>query len=213
MNKHIANITDKELRESFLAVNKQIDENSKQIAETRALIAENSKQMAESDARLEKQMAETRVLIAENSKQIDDLRTFINNDIGTTAQANEEFFFRSLERSLRLGNVQYDSIGRNLRLNNHSPEFDIVLFNHNAIAIAEVKKKAERRKLASMAAKKVARFKEMLPNYANYTFYFAIASMITHDDLVKEAKKAGIYLLAQGGDDKLTYLNDNVRPL
>ena len=48
MNKHIANITDKELRESFLAVNKQ---------------------MAESDARLEKQIAETRVLIAENSKE------------------------------------------------------------------------------------------------------------------------------------------------
>ena len=149
--------------------------------------------MAETDARL--------------SKKIDDLRTFINNDIGTTAQANEEFFFRSLERSLRLGNVQYDSIGRNLRLNNHSPEFDIVLINGDSVCIVEVKKNANIKEVDALIEKTISNFKEHCTKYADYKIYFALASVNIYPDLVTKSAEKGIFLLTEQ-NEVMEILND-----
>ena len=88
------------------------------------------------------QLAKTNAAVKNLSDEVEKLSNEIRSYIGNDSQSVEEYFYQTLAKNRRLGDTQYDEIGRNIRLNANSPEFDIVLYNCGTIGLVEVKKKA-----------------------------------------------------------------------
>ena len=197
---------DEDLKQALLQLSIQSAKTDAQLAKTDAQLAKTDAQLAETAA----QIKETDIQLAKTEAAVEKLSNEIRNHIGNDSQSDEEYFYQTLAKNMRLGNIQYDEIGRNIRLNANSPEFDIVLYNGNTIGLIEVKKKAHVDEVRSMAESKIKAFKRMLPHYANHQFYFGVATMVSYADLISLAKEQGIYLLTQQGN-QLAYLNDEVR--
>jgi hypothetical protein len=120
--------------------------------------------------------------------------------LGNYGEVAEEYFYRSLEKNKTLGKLKFNDIERNIRKTGKSVEFDIILINGNSIAIIEVKNKARPKDIKPMVEKKIKHFKIDYPEYADYIYYFGIASMITNDEMISQAKNEGIFLLTQNSD-------------
>ena len=204
---------DQDLKQALLQLSIQSAKTDAQLAKTDAQLAKTDAQLAETDAQLARtdaQIAKNDAKIAKAIASIEKLSVEIRGYIGNDSQSVEEYFYQTLAKKMRLGDTQYDEIGRNVRLNANSPEFDIVLYNGDTIGLVEVKKKAHPDDLESMAENKIKAFKKMLPHYADHRFYFGVATMVSYADLITLAKEQGIFLLTQQGDE-LAYLNDEVR--
>ena len=171
---------------------------NQKIAETFAGIAE-----------LRKSIAEDREAHRKTQEELSKLSKEIRNYIGNDAQSVEEYFYQTLKQTMELGGIQYDHIARNLQLHDNAPEFDTVLFNGGTICLIEVKKKAHPEQLLKMAKNKVQDFKQCFPNYADFAFHVGIATMVSHQELIRQAKEAGVYLLTQKSE-QLACLNEDV---
>jgi len=89
-------------------------------------------------------------------------------------------------------------------------QFDIVMLNDNAVAIIEVKYKAENDYPKEMVERKVRNFRILFPDYANYKIYLGLGSLVFEGRVVQEAEKYGIGLLKQSGNT-IEYKTDWVR--
>ena len=210
------------IKQSQKETGRQIDENRKSIRDLREenrlgieelreankqgieeLREENRKGMEKLREELKKENHITAMMLKATDKKL-------NNFIGNYGSIAEEYFYRSLEQKMSLGNIKFDRIERNIKENYHSCEFDIILFNGDSIGIIEVKSRARYDKIKEIINSKITNFKRDFEDYKNYKIYFGIASMVTNKNLVDTAKENGIFLLTQKGDH-LELLNEEVR--
>ena len=115
-------------------------------------------------------------------------------------QSAEEFFFRSVRKTLKLAGIQFDRIERNVSLSEESPEFDMMLINGSHVMLLEVKYKAHPDQVEELAKGKTKFFRKQYTDYQNHALHFGIASMIVQKDLITASQKAGVYLITQEGD-------------
>ena len=129
--------------------------------------------------------------------------------MGNSAQITEEYFYRSLEKDKTLGKLKFYEIDRNIRKTSHHVEYDIILINGDSIGIIEVKNKAHPKDIKPLIEKKIKHFKLDYPQYEEYKYYFGIATMITNEQMIQEAKESGIFLLTQNANH-LEIVNEGV---
>ncbi len=166
------------------------------LKETDAILKENAVQQKEIKASLK----ETDALLKKTVRKLDSIGDQLAAIGINTGQSAEEFFFRSVGKSLKLAGIQFDSIERNVSMSDELPEFDMVLSNGTHVMILEVKYKAHPDEVGELAMKKTENFRKLYPRYRNHALHFGIASMITNTDLVREARREGVCLLTQQGD-------------
>ena len=75
-------------------------------------------------------------------------------------QSAEEFFFRSVRKTLKLAGIQFDRIERNVSLSEESPEFDMMLINGSHVMLLEVKYKAHPDQVEELAKGKTKFFRK-----------------------------------------------------
>jgi len=173
----------------------------KRFAETDAKLnkffAETNAQLAKTDA----QLAKTDAQLAKTDAQLKKLSDMVGGTVNNQGQAVEEFFYRSLAKQLRVSNMKFDVIYRNLtgHIKGLQDEFDIVLANGDTLALFEVKTKAHTSLVETMLQRKIPNLRKVLPNFKNYKIYAGIASLVTYDELIEEVKKHGLFLLTQHG--------------
>ena len=199
--------TDKQLKETDRILSKKIEETdrilSKKIEETDRIL---SKKIGETDRILSKKIGETDRIL---SKKIGETDRILKKFIGGYGDVSEEYFYQGCKKTMKLGNINFDFIDRNVRKYFGAPEFDIVLYNGDSIGIIEVKSRANPHYLN--IEKKVNDFKESFPQYKDYKFYFGVGTMSTkNDELFEFCSTKGIFLLGQNGDH-LELLNEKVR--
>ena len=195
-----------ELRQSQKETGRQIqelkEENRKGIEELRQSQKETDKQLKETDRILSEKISD----LKQSQKETDKM---LRNFIGGYGDTSEEYFYQSSKKEMRLGNIKFDFIDRNVRKYSGAPEFDIVLYNGDSIGIIEVKTRANPHYLN--VEKKINDFKESFPQYKDYKFYFGVATMSTkNDELFEFCSNKGIFLLGQNGEN-LELLNEKVR--
>ncbi len=166
------------------------------LKETDAILKENAVQQKEIKASLK----ETDALLKKTVRKLDSIGDQLAAIGINTGQSAEEFFFRSVGKTLKLADIQFDSIERNVSMSDELPEFDMVLSNGTHVMILEVKYKAHPDEVGELAMKKTGNFRKLYPRYRNHALHFGIASMITNTDLVREARREGVCLLTQQGD-------------
>jgi hypothetical protein len=74
-----------------------------------------------------------------------------------------------------------------------------VLYNHNAVALIEVKYKAHLNNIP-VVLKKADTFRILFPNYKDFKFYLGLASMAFYPELEQECIQQGIAIIKQVGD-------------
>ena len=181
-----------ELRKSQAETSKQIKENGEQIQELR-----------KSQAQTDEQMKKT----GEEIKRVTNLLGNMGINTGSFA---EEFFYRSLQLNPRLGNILFDSIERRYRPVKGGTDYDIVLKNGTCIGLIEVKYNAHPEQVKEIKERKIKQLRGQVHEFPQFQLYFGLASMITSEKLIENAKKEGIFLLTQKGEH-LEVVNQEVR--
>ena len=98
--------------------------------------------------------------------------------------------------------IKYDTISKNIHIKRKrlEDEFDVVLYNGNSIALIECKYKAHEKDLTKLVEKKVNNFRELNPDYANYTIYCGLGSFSFYPELEQQALDLGVAVLKQKGE-------------
>ena len=139
-------MTHAELRQEIAETVAGLREIRASFADMRAAQVESDQRLAaaklESEQRMEAERRKTEAAQLKMSAEVDKLSREIRNYIGNDAETVEDYFYRTLRKSYRLGGVKYNDIGRHVQLHDQAPEFDVVLYNATHVAVVEVKKKA-----------------------------------------------------------------------
>ena len=202
---------DRKRAEEFRMEMKARDEaDRKRAEELRKEHAEGMDRLRKSQEEHAKGMDRLRKSQEDTDRRLKNLGDKMEGFMGNYGAATEELFYRCFEERPFLGEVEFDSVGRRIKIDENSAEFDVVLTNGECVGIVEVKSKAHPKDLDSLIDRKIRHFKLDYPEFENHAFYFGIASLVTHRDLIDRAREKGIFLLTQKGDN-LEIVNDEVR--
>ena len=163
-----------------------------------------------SQKKTDKGIKELREAQKKTDEMVKKLSKNINGFLGNYGEAIEEHFYRSLSEVMMLGEIKFDEIRRRERYDDNSIEFDILLRNGESVGIIEVKSKVHPKDIEGLTREKVMGFKRDYPDESKKKIYFGIASMITNESMIEEAKKNEIFLITQRGDH-LEVVNEKVR--
>jgi len=153
--------------------------------------AETDRQMKETDRKLDK--------VGEQIKATNQQLGGITYNQGSFA---EEYFFNSFDNGQRnFFGERFDEIAKNLknRWQGLEDEYDIVLYNHESVAIIEVKYKAHINNIPEVL-KKAETYRILFPSYQNFKIYLGLASMSFYPELEQECIEQGIAVIKQVGD-------------
>jgi hypothetical protein len=146
------------------------------------------------------QLIDRRIKVVENN--IDKLNQLVGGMGNNQGLAAEEEFFNSFVKTMRLGDMKFHSIERNLRkhCDGIQDEFDIVLTNSEIILLAEVKFNFHHNDVKNVL-NKISNFKKLYPQYQNFQVYGAVAGKILSKKTIEAAKKFNLFVVAQEGNE------------
>ncbi|ETR71855.1 MAG: hypothetical protein OMM_02175 [Candidatus Magnetoglobus multicellularis str. Araruama] len=148
------------------------------------------------------------------NKQIQEVNQMIGGVGNSNGLNAEEFFSKSLEKSLKIGNYVFDDIGMNFskysKKNKMKQQYDIVMHNTDIIAVIEVKYKLTQDYVEKFYKKSLPRFKDLFPMYANYKLLGGVASFSDEKNARKLAADYGLFVLGQAGNN-IEIINSDVR--
>jgi hypothetical protein len=130
----------------------------------------------------------------------------LQKEVGGIAHNNgafaEEYFANALEEKKVFAGVHFDDFDHKVKatVGKVRDEFDIVLYNGDAVALIEVKYKVHLNDVEKMVTQKVPNFRALFPYYADHKIYLGIGSMAFYDDVITKAKELGIGILRQKGE-------------
>ena len=216
--------------QDFASVWALMDENARQLAETKKLIAESNERadkstkesnermdrmFEESNERLDRMFEESKKLVDATTANIDkylaeikETRKEVGGIGNTYGKHAESYFFESLKKSKQFGGITYKHVVNNVKgtytMQNETmivDEFDIVMHNGDSIVIIEVKSKVEEEHVIDLINRKIGNYKLMSPQYAHKKFYLGVAGFFIKKDAEKEALKCGVGILTLSGDN------------
>jgi len=147
------------------------------------------------------QMKETDERMRKTDEKLERIGIHLGNITANQGDVAEEFFFNSLVKDMRLGNIRFEDVMKNLfkQRGKIQEEYDLIMTNGDSLAIIEVKYKAHQNDLVKLA-RKMHNFKKLFPIYQNFKQYGAIASFHINDDAKKEALERGYFVLQRQGE-------------
>ena len=170
---------------------------------------ETALQMQETDRRMQELQKSQSITSADFDRRMKEINKTLGgwaNNHGTFA---EEYFYNSFENGKKnFFGEHFDEIKKKWSSSwqGVEDEYDIVLCNHTAVAIIEVKYKAHVNDIPAVL-KKAETFRILFPNYKDFKIYLGLASLAFYPELEQECIKEGIAIIKQVGDTVI--INDN----
>ena len=185
-------------------------------------MAESKQQSKENERMLTEKLAETDMLLketivaadkrnieadkrsAETDRQIKELKEMIGGVSNSNGMAAEEFFINTIERGNRniFGEHFTDCFSLVRRYNKEKKlrsEQDIILVNGEAVALVEVKYKAQRADIQKII-NRLPSFRALHPEYKTHRIYLGLAAMAFDNGVERESEKEGIAIVKQVGN-------------
>jgi hypothetical protein len=147
-------------------------------------------------------MQETDRQMQDTDRRMKELQKTVGGVTKNQGAFAEEYFFNSFENGKKnFFGEKFDDISKHLknRWKGIEDEYDIVLYNHAAVAIIEVKYKAHINDIPDVR-KKAETFRILFPTFKDYKIYLGLASMSFYEDIEKECIKQGIAVIKQNGE-------------
>ncbi|GAB6391868.1 MAG: hypothetical protein MdMp014T_1241 [Treponematales bacterium] len=160
---------------------------------------EEMKQILRETDKIVKELAESQ---KETDRQLRELKAQVSGVSDNIGLSAEEYFQTAFAKNLNFAGVQFDEMLPNLgkTRGGKSCEFDIVLVNHDAVALIEAKHRIHVSFPEEMATKKAAEFRFFFPEYKGCKLYLGAAGFSVDKRAVDEARRLGVGLLKQDGD-------------
>jgi len=162
--------------------------------------AENSR--IESEKRMEKSRIDDEKSRKDAEKRMKELQKTIGGWANNQGSFAEEYFFNSFENGKKnFFGEKFDEVKKNLKnfWKGIEDEYDIVLYNHDSVALIEVKYKANINDIP-IVLKKAETFRILFPYYKDFKIYLGLASMSFYPELEQECINQGIAVIKQVGD-------------
>ncbi len=156
----------------------------------------------------DKKFEDTKKMFQDTDKRFKE----IHDELGGIGKSNgeiaEDFFYKGLEANMKVADLHFDYIDRNLhrKRNNTEAEYDIILYNNYKVLVVEIKYNFRMKQLRDFYTDKLKRFRSLFPEYSKYKLYGAVAALTFDKNVVKEAQEYGFYVLSQN-NDKIKLLN------
>ena len=169
------------------------------LQETAKSLKEAEQERKASSARFEREREKSNADFDRRMKKLEQLTGSLANNNGSFA---EEYFFNSFENGKQnFFGEHFDDISKQLKnkWQGLEDEYDIVLYNHSAVAIIEVKFKAREDHIPQVL-KKADTFRILFPNYKDFKIYLGLAAMSFHTNVEEECINQGIAVIKQVGD-------------
>ncbi len=172
-----------------------------ELKELVAGLAITSKELQQAQKETDEQMKRT----DEQMKRTDEKLERIGIKLGNISQNQwdvaEEFFFQSLIKDNRLGDIRFDDVTKNMAKHRGKlqEEYDLVMTNGDVVAVVEVKYKAHSNDLDKLD-RKMRHFKQLFPLYQHFKQYGAIAAFHINDDAKEDALRRGYFVLQRSGE-------------
>ena len=184
--------TSEQLRKSSEEFDKRLKETDRQLKETSEQLKETDRQLKETDRKLQS----IGIQLGNMSKNQGDVA--------------EEYFVNSLKDSLKIANMNFDLLLKNVGLQTKkiNDEFDILLVNGESVAIIEVKYKVHPKDLEKLPSK--IEHLKLMPQYKGYKIYAGIAGFYVPNEVIEMAKEKGYFVLQRKGDVIQSY-TDNLK--
>lgn len=158
--------------------------------------------------------AETEKLINRIGTKVTDVNVRVEGIAKSNGKFAEELFFYSLYERKTISGIHFDDVSdgfkRLLKLPDGTrlqDQFDVVMTNDTAVAIVEIKYKADSDDVEELVGKKVRNFRILFPDFKDYDIYLGLGSLSFDEYVAKKAEGYGIALLRQVGDT-IEYSND-----
>jgi len=158
-------------------------------------------ELALSQKKMDKQMQQMRKDIEEMAHNRDLFAGEYFFDSSEMSFA-EEYFFKAFEGGKHdFFGERFDDIDKRLKgyWQGIHDEYDIVLFNHESVAIVEAKCRAHEGDVAQVL-RKAETFRVLFPNYRDHKIYLGLASTNFPPELERRCIGEGIAVIKQVGD-------------
>jgi hypothetical protein len=178
-------------------------------------LREMMKSLIESQQKTDEQLQLNEEWLRKNSadfdRRIKKLEMLVGNISNNQGDVAEEYFVNSLKDVLEIGELHFDYLLQNVRLQTKklNDEFDILLVNGESVAIIEVKYKVHPNVIDSLD-KKIEHLK-LMKEYKNYKIYAGVAGFYVPDEVIEKAKEKGYFVLKRKGNVIQEYI-DNLIP-
>ncbi|GAB6392184.1 MAG: hypothetical protein MdMp014T_1557 [Treponematales bacterium] len=158
--------------------------------------------MKEFQKETDRQFQETNKIVQETSRQLQELKAQVSGVSDNIGLGVEEYFQTALARNLNFAGIRFDEKQANTTKTRggKSCEFDIVLVNHDAVALIETRHRIYMTFSEEMVTKRAAEFRFFFPEYKDYKLYLGAAGFSVDKRAVDEARRLGVGLLKQDGD-------------
>ena len=180
----------------------------KDMQELKAQQAKTGEQIRE----LKAQQAKTDEQIAQTDSSLTRLEKLFGDYRNNHSDMVEEFIYNSLKRNGNiLWGISFDYIQPNVsnRIGKLKGEYDVVLYNGNAVAIVEIKNKAHIHDLESFD-KKITNFRILFPMYEKHKIYIGLASLHMNSEVISHCQQKGYGVVRLAGQT-MEDLNHDVR--
>ena len=193
----------KELKESQIKTDEQLNKTHKEIQESQVKTDEQLN-------KTHKEIQELKEVQKETSKAVKKVSRLFGISENKQAAIIEDVFHNSLIKTMTVNGVQYNYIDKNIKMKEGKKEIgelDIILYNGRTIALIEVKTKAHPNDL-TLLYKLLENYRKKHPADQREIFLY-YASFCFTSQIEQEASEKGIGLLTVQGDT-IESLNDSL---
>ena len=136
------------------------------------------------------------------TSEVEKLSQYVGNIGKNQGSVAEEFFINSISPTLKVGEIQYDELYKNLykKTKKAEGEFDILLVNGTELALIETKYKAHENDVDDLINKKYNNFKKLYPEYKDYNHHLGLASFFISDETKEKALSNNVMILQRKGE-------------
>ena len=111
----------------------------------------------------------------------------------------EVLFYRSINKTRKIGEIQFHRIFRNVQATNHSNEYDMIMVNGEYVAIVEIKRTAKMEDLINLTEHQTKNFREEMREYKDLKLICILAAIRCEENVLIEAKKQGVCIVLKNG--------------
>ena len=163
------------------------------LAIAQAKTDEQIRELKAQQAKTDEQLRKTDEQIAQTDSSLTRLEKLFGNYRNNHSDMVEEFIGNSLKRNGNiLWGISFDYIQANVsnRIGKLKGEYDVVLYNGNAVAIVEIKNKAHVNDLEDFD-KKISNFRILFPMYEKHKIYIGLASLHINSEVISQCQQKG----------------------
>ena len=189
--------------ESVWATLDRVGDRLDKVGEKLDKVGEKLDRVAEQQAETDRLQKETALQQKETDRLVKENAVLINGISRSNGAAAEEYFYNALQHgNKKLFGEEFDDVFRGEKrktIKGFEDEYDIMLFNHRAVCIVEVKYKADSNDVLQVLRKERT-FRRNFPEHNKKKLYLAMASLSFHPLTEKACKDNGIAIMKQVGD-------------